>query len=75
MTFKIVLMLEAMGMNLLTKYNATPTTTKITTRFSKGIFWVLLQQGVAIGCPLRREPIGLGLTKLCLFGTVRYASA
>jgi hypothetical protein len=36
--FKIVLMLEAMGIYLLIRYNATPTTINTTTRFSKGIF-------------------------------------
>jgi hypothetical protein len=36
--FNMVLMLEAMGIYLLIKYNATPTTINTTTRFSKGIF-------------------------------------
>ena len=41
-TFRIVLILEAMGMYRLIRYNATPTIINTTTRFTKGIF-VLLQ--------------------------------
>src|ERR1022692_3873291 len=40
-TFRIVLILEAMGMYRLIRYNATPTIINTTTRFSKGIFLLL----------------------------------
>jgi hypothetical protein len=38
-TFRIDLMLEAMGIYLLIRYKATPTTTSTTTRFSRGILY------------------------------------
>jgi hypothetical protein len=41
--FKMVLMLEAMGINLLIRYKATPTTINTMTRLSKGIFELLLE--------------------------------
>jgi len=41
-TFKIVLMLEAMGMKRLIKYNAMPTTINAITIFIKGICLLLL---------------------------------
>jgi hypothetical protein len=37
-TFRIVLMLEAMGTNLLINHNATPTTISAKTMFIKGMF-------------------------------------
>jgi hypothetical protein len=37
-TFRIVLMLEAMGIYLLIMYNAIPTMTNTMTRFTKGMF-------------------------------------
>lgn len=40
-TFNIVLMLEAIGIYLLIRYNATPTMINTTTRFNKGIFLLL----------------------------------
>jgi hypothetical protein len=43
-TFRIVLMLAAMGMKRLISHNATPTTIKATTRSTKGIF-VFLAEG------------------------------
>jgi hypothetical protein len=38
-TFRIVLMLEAMGINLLINHSATPTTINTTTMFIKGIIF------------------------------------
>src|ERR1035441_9180935 len=55
--FKMVLMLEAMGIYRLTRYNATPTTINMTTRFSKGIFLVLLESGKSNCLP---DPLGPG---------------
>lgn len=50
----MVLMLEAMGMNLLISHNARPTTINATTMFINGIFFTLLKHKVAIRCPITR---------------------
>ena len=67
-TFRIDLMLEAMGMKRLTKYSPTPTMISITTIFSKGIFWCSSDRRKAIrgpranGLPLptNRTPLASG---------------
>src|ERR1039457_883968 len=56
-TFRIVLILEAMGMYRLIRYNATPTIINTTTRFSKGIFLLLQIQDGAIRCPMLRRRV------------------
>jgi hypothetical protein len=45
-------MLEAMGINLLTRYNATPTTINAITRLIKGISFTPQYQEGAIRCPI-----------------------
>jgi hypothetical protein len=47
-------MLEAMGINLLTRYNATPTTINATTRFIKGIFFYSSELGRSNLLPHRK---------------------
>jgi hypothetical protein len=54
-TFRIVLMLDAMGMYLLIRYRATPTTINAITRFIKGIFSTPQQQATAIRVPIVRQ--------------------
>jgi hypothetical protein len=66
--FKMVLMLEAMGINLLMRYKATPTTINTMTRFSKGIFELLLESVTAICCPIPSAQMGDGLHSRRVFG-------
>src|ERR1019366_2179085 len=81
--FKMVLMLEAIGMYLLIRYKATPTTINTMTRFSNGILQCSWNQEEAFRCPIarRRVPRGLGSVrnapdapdKLCNAAPFRWA--
>src|ERR1035438_3495374 len=53
---RIVLMLDAMGMNLLIRYKAPPTTIRMTTIFSNGIFSCSFNSGKAI-CQIGRAHV------------------
>jgi hypothetical protein len=83
--FKMVLMLEAMGIYRLIRYKATPTTINTMTRFSNGILQCSWDQEGAFRCPIarRRVPRAFGTVrnapdKLCnaaLFGKVNVVEA
>jgi hypothetical protein len=59
--FKMVLMLEAMGIYRLIRYKATPTTINTMTRFNNGILQVLLGSGRSIPMPNREAARSAGV--------------
>src|ERR1017187_7947125 len=61
--FKIVLMLEAMGIYRLIRYKTTPTTTNTMTRFSNGILQCSWNQKEAFQCPIARRRVRRELGK------------
>src|ERR1022692_4642741 len=63
--FKMVLMLEAMGIYRLIRYKATPTTINTMTRFSNGILQCSWHHEGAFRCPIERRRVLQGLGTVC----------
>jgi hypothetical protein len=59
--FKMVLMLEAMGIYRLIRYKATPTTINTMTRFSNGILQYSWNLERAFRCPIARRRVRRGM--------------